>query len=189
MRSPSFIPATHPHRRRVERRSRTAGTQTVRLARCFQAVLEGREHGGTLEWHGARQVDQHRPSAAAIATASMCVIVLTRRPPRRSTRSATTWARPAAWAASHPRRPAAVDDASSTTPVDTMVGLQPGGTSLREGHACACHRKENVAESDCWHSSFIMALFSELVELATEANIPRDEGQRNQGLEASLQAR
>ena len=50
--------------------------QAVRLARCFQAVLEGREHGGTLKWHGATQTCQHRPSNDVADATSMCVIVL-----------------------------------------------------------------------------------------------------------------
>ena len=48
LRSPSFIPATHPDRRRVEWQSRPAPFGRRRLG------LDGREHGGTLEWHGAR---------------------------------------------------------------------------------------------------------------------------------------
>ena len=72
----SFIPATHPDRRRVEWRSRMAGTPAVRLARCVQAVLEGREHAGMLEWHGAKQACQHRPSNDEADATSMCVIVL-----------------------------------------------------------------------------------------------------------------
>ena len=77
MRSPSFIPATHQHRRCVEWRSRPAGTQVVKLARCFQAVLEGRELGGTLNRHGVRQAYQHRPSNDVADATSMCMIVLT----------------------------------------------------------------------------------------------------------------
>ena len=59
------------------RSSRVAGTLAVRLARCVQAVLEGREHAGMLEWHGAKQACQHRPSNDAADATSMCVIVLT----------------------------------------------------------------------------------------------------------------
>jgi hypothetical protein len=49
----------------------------VKLARCFQAALDGREHGGTLEWHGARQACQHGPSNDVADATSMCVILLT----------------------------------------------------------------------------------------------------------------
>ena len=66
----SFIPATHPHRCRVEWQSRPAPLGRRRLG------LDGREHGGTLEWHGPRQACQHRPSNDVADATSMCVIVL-----------------------------------------------------------------------------------------------------------------
>ena len=46
------------------------------LARCFQAVIEGREHGGTLKRHGARPAHQRSPSKGVATAASMSVIVL-----------------------------------------------------------------------------------------------------------------
>jgi hypothetical protein len=49
----------------------------VKLVRCFQAVLEGREHAGTLEGHGATLTCQHRPSNDVANATSICVIVLT----------------------------------------------------------------------------------------------------------------
>src|SRR5215471_8139933 len=49
----SFIPATHPDRCRVEWRSRPAHLGRRRLG------LDGREHGSTLDWHGAKQACQH----------------------------------------------------------------------------------------------------------------------------------
>jgi transposase len=39
--------------------------------------LDGREHGSTLDWHGAKQACQHQPSNDVAAAPSMCVIVLT----------------------------------------------------------------------------------------------------------------
>ena len=43
----------------------------------FILTLDGREHGGPLEWHGARQACQCGPSNDVADAASMCVIVLT----------------------------------------------------------------------------------------------------------------
>jgi hypothetical protein len=68
----SFIPATHPHRCRVEWRSRPAHLGRRRLG------LDGREHGSALDWHGAKQACQHRPSNDVADAPSMCVIVLRR---------------------------------------------------------------------------------------------------------------
>jgi hypothetical protein len=67
----SFIPATHPDRCRVEWRSRPAHLGRRRLG------LDGREHGSTLDWHGAKQACQHQPSNDVADAPSMCVIVLT----------------------------------------------------------------------------------------------------------------
>src|SRR6202158_5524758 len=67
----SFIPATHPDRCRVEWRSRPAHLGRRRLG------LDGREHGRTLDWHGAKQACQHQPSNDVADAPSMCVIVLT----------------------------------------------------------------------------------------------------------------
>jgi len=39
--------------------------------------LDGREHGSTLDWHGAKQACQHQPSNDVADAPSMCVIVLT----------------------------------------------------------------------------------------------------------------
>ena len=66
----SFIPATHPDRCRVEWRSRPAHLGRRRLG------LDGREHGSTLDWHGAKQACQHQPSNDVADAPSMCVIVL-----------------------------------------------------------------------------------------------------------------
>src|ERR1700690_1713007 len=66
----SFIPATHPDRCRVEWRSRPAHLGRRRLG------LDGREHGSTLDWHGAKQAGQHQPSNDVADAPSMCVIVL-----------------------------------------------------------------------------------------------------------------
>jgi hypothetical protein len=38
--------------------------------------LDGREHGSTLDWHGAKQACQHQPSNDVADAPSMCVIVL-----------------------------------------------------------------------------------------------------------------
>jgi hypothetical protein len=38
--------------------------------------LDGREHGSTLDWHGAKQACQLQPSNDVADALSMCVIVL-----------------------------------------------------------------------------------------------------------------
>jgi hypothetical protein len=38
--------------------------------------LDGREHGSTLDWYGAKQACQHQPSNDVADAPSMCVIVL-----------------------------------------------------------------------------------------------------------------